>query len=61
MEKEWAVTINLQQRAEAWETLDSRYDDLKSGRMKPLDGEEALAELRRKSRGDPRRALEQSN
>ena len=24
------------------ETLDSRYDDLKSGRVKPIDGEEPL-------------------
>jgi hypothetical protein len=30
------------------EMLDSRYDDLKSGRVKPLDGEEAFAKLRRK-------------
>ena len=29
--------------------LDSRYDDLKSGRAKPIDGEEALARLREKS------------
>jgi hypothetical protein len=26
--------------------LNSRYDDLKSGRLKPIDGEEALARLR---------------
>ena len=30
-------------------SLDSRYDDLKSGRIKPIDGEDALAKLRRKS------------
>ena len=29
--------------------LDSRYDDLKSGRVKPIDGEEAFARLREKS------------
>ena len=29
--------------------LDSRYDDLKSGRVKPVDGEESFARLRRKS------------
>ena len=28
--------------------LDSRYDDLKSGRVKPLDGEEFFAALRRR-------------
>jgi predicted transcriptional regulator len=31
------------------ETLDSRYDDLKSGRVKPIDGEEAFRRLREKS------------
>ena len=30
-------------------TLDSRYDDLKSGRVKPIEGEDALARLRKKS------------
>jgi hypothetical protein len=29
--------------------LDSRYDDIKSGRLKPIDGEEAFERLRRKS------------
>jgi predicted transcriptional regulator len=27
------------------ETLDSRYDDLKAGRVKPIDGEEAFRTL----------------
>ncbi len=31
------------------ETLDSRYDDLKSGRVNPIDGEEAFRRLREKS------------
>ncbi len=31
------------------ETLDSRYDDLKSGRVKPIDGEETFRRLREKS------------
>jgi predicted DNA-binding protein len=31
------------------EMLDSRYDDIKSGRVKPIDGEEAFARLREKS------------
>jgi len=31
------------------EMLDSRYDDVKSGTVKPIDGEEALARLRKKS------------
>jgi predicted DNA-binding protein len=29
--------------------LDSRYDDIKSGRVKPIDGEDAFARLRQKS------------
>lgn len=29
--------------------LDSRYDDLKSGKVQPIDGAEALARLREKS------------
>ena len=28
--------------------LDSRYDDLKSGRVKPIDGEEFFEGLRRR-------------
>jgi predicted DNA-binding protein len=31
------------------EMVDSRYDDIKSGRVKPIDGEEAFARLREKS------------
>ena len=31
------------------EMLDSRYDDIKSGRVQPIDGEEAFARLREKS------------
>ena len=31
----------------AW--LDNRYDDLKSGKVQPIDGVEALARLREKS------------
>ena len=30
-------------------TLDERFNDLKSGRVKPLDGDEAFARLRQKS------------
>jgi hypothetical protein len=30
------------------EMLDSRYDDLKSGRVKPIDGEEFFENLRRR-------------
>ena len=30
-------------------TLDTRYDEIKSGRVKPLDGEEAFNRIRSKS------------
>jgi predicted DNA-binding protein len=44
-----AMAAYLQEVAEVREMLDSRYDDLKSGRVKPVDGEQAFADLRRKS------------
>lgn len=31
------------------QALDSRYDDLKSGRIKPIDGEEFFRQLRERS------------
>jgi hypothetical protein len=34
--------------AELRQTLDRRYDDLKSGRVKPIDGEEFFEGLRRR-------------
>ena len=39
----------LEEVAAVRKTLDSRYDDLKSGRVKPIDGEEAFRRLREKS------------
>jgi len=44
----------LQELAQVRELLDGRYDDLKAGRVQAVDGDEALARLRRKS--DERRA-----
>ena len=44
-----AMAGYLQELADVRNTLDSRYDDIQSGRVKPIDGEEALARLRRKS------------
>ena len=44
-----AMAGYLQELAQTREMLDSRYDDLKSGRVKPRDGEEAFAALREKS------------
>jgi hypothetical protein len=35
--------------AQVREMLDSRYDDVKSGRVKPMDGADALQRLRNKS------------
>jgi predicted transcriptional regulator len=35
---------------EARRTLDSRYDDLASGKVQPIDGAEALERLREKSK-----------
>ncbi|MGC2695230.1 MAG: CopG family transcriptional regulator [Candidatus Angelobacter sp.] len=32
------------------EMLDSRYDEIKSGRVKPIDGESAFTSLREKSK-----------
>ena len=44
-----ALAGYLQELSQVREMLDSRYDDLKSGRVKPVDGEESFARLRRKS------------
>ena len=46
---EVALAGYLEEMALARETLDSRYDDLKSSRVKPIDGEEAFRKLREKS------------
>ena len=40
-----AIAGYLDEVAQTREMLDSRYDDLKSGRVKPIDGEEAFARL----------------
>ena len=44
-----AMAGYLKEIAEVRQTLDSRYDGVKTGRVKPIDGEDALARLRRKS------------
>jgi hypothetical protein len=44
-----AVVGYLNDTAEVREMLDHRYDDLKSGRVQPIDGEEALSRLKAKS------------
>ena len=45
-----AMAGYLLELAQVREMLDGRYDDLKSGRVKPVDGEEAFAKLRQKSK-----------
>ena len=40
-----AMAGYIQELVGVREMLDSRYDDIKSGRVKPLDGEEAIAML----------------
>ena len=44
-----AMAGYLQELAQTREMLDGRYDDLQNGRVKPVDGEQAFAELRRRS------------
>ena len=44
------MTGYLDDVAEIREMLETRYDDIKSGRVKPMSGEEAFALLRRKSK-----------
>lgn len=39
----------LVELGQARELLDSRYDEIKSGRVKPIEGKEAFDRLRRKS------------
>jgi predicted transcriptional regulator len=51
-----AMAGYLLELSQVREMLDSRYDDLKSGRVQPVDGEEAFAKLRQKSKNDTRRA-----
>jgi predicted transcriptional regulator len=51
-----AMAGYLQELGQVRGMLDGRYDDLKSGRVKPVDGEEAFAKLRHTSKSDARRA-----
>jgi predicted transcriptional regulator len=43
-----AMAGYVSELAQTRETLDSRYDDLKSGRVKPIDGEAFFESLRRR-------------
>ncbi len=51
-----AMAGYLQELAQVREQLDTRYDDLKSGRVRAVDGEKAFTGLRRKSK-DRRRPM----
>ena len=44
-----ALAGYLEEVASVRERLNSRYDDLKSGRVKPVEGEEVFRKLREKS------------
>jgi putative addiction module component (TIGR02574 family) len=44
-----ATAAYIDELFQARQELDSRYDDIKSGRVKPIPGEEAFAQLRAKS------------
>jgi len=43
-----AMTAYIAELAEIRETLDSRYEDLKSGRVTPIDGEAFFESLRKR-------------
>ena len=45
-----AMTGYLAELSQVRSTLDARYDDIKSGRVQPLDGEEGFRRLRQKER-----------
>lgn len=45
-----AMAGYLEELAQVRNMLDARYDDLKSGRVKPVDGEEAFKKLRTRSK-----------
>jgi predicted DNA-binding protein len=46
---EEAMSGYLEELARTRELIDNRYDEIKSGRVKPIDGEEAFDRLRRRS------------
>ena len=43
-----ALTAYLEELASLRQTLDTRYDDLKSGRVEPIDGEAFFESLRQR-------------
>jgi hypothetical protein len=53
-----ALAGYLDELTETRDMLNSRYDELKSGRVKPLDGEEAFARLKAKTQAQRSRPHE---
>ena len=53
-----ALAGYLDELTETRDMLNSRYDDLKSGRVKPIDGEEAFARLKAKTEAQRNRRRE---
>ena len=51
-----ALAGYLAELSQVRQMLDARYDDIRSGRVSPLDGEQALEQLRQKSRERRRRS-----
>jgi predicted DNA-binding protein len=49
-----AMAGYLAELSQVRDTLDARYDDIKNGKTKPLDGEDTFARLRKK-KADPSR------
>jgi len=45
-----AMAGYLQELGQVRDMLDGRYEDLKTGRVKPVDGDDAFARLRQKSK-----------
>jgi hypothetical protein len=52
-----ALAAYFDELTQTREMLNSRYDELKSGRVKPLDGEEAFARLQAKTEAQRNRPL----
>lgn len=49
-----AMAAYLSEVAELRASLDSRYDEIKSGRVKPIDGDRFFEDLRRRSQKQSR-------
>jgi len=51
-----AFAAYFEELVQTRDLLDSRYDGLKSGRLKPIDGEEAFARLKAKTEAQRNRS-----